>query len=240
MRILVVSDLHYRLPHYDWLVAAAAHVDVVAIAGDLADVVSPVPHEVQTVVLTNYLGCSPTRTAVLVASGNHDLDGPGEHGEQVAGWLRRSDHDVAPPRRRQRRHRRHPLHRLPVVGRSGHPGARSAPSSPRRRSTGRRGGSGSTTRRRPARRCATTAAGRSPTRTSPTGSTSTSRTSCCAATSTRRRGSRAGPGTRGSAGPGSSTRASRSARCRRTSPSTPRPGRRDWFGVFESETLSLA
>ena len=26
---------------------------------------------------------------LLVASGNHDLDGPGADGEQVAGWLRR-------------------------------------------------------------------------------------------------------------------------------------------------------
>lgn len=92
MRILVVSDLHYRLPHYDWLVDAAAGVDAIAVVGDLADVVSPVPHEVQTVVLTNYLGLLRARTpALFVASGNHDLDGPGPHGEQVAGWLRRPE-----------------------------------------------------------------------------------------------------------------------------------------------------
>ena len=91
MRILVVSDLHYRLRHYDWLVEAAAGVDAVALAGDLADVVSPVPHEVQTVVLSNYLSLLAERTQVFVASGNHDLDGPGAHGEQVATWLRRTD-----------------------------------------------------------------------------------------------------------------------------------------------------
>jgi len=94
MRILVVSDLHYRLPHYDWLVGAASQVDAVAIVGDLADVVSPVPHEVQTVVLTNYLGLLAERTAVFAASGNHDLDGPGAHGEQVASWLRPSGQDT--------------------------------------------------------------------------------------------------------------------------------------------------
>ena len=55
VRILAVSDLHYRLPHYDWLVRAADDVDVVAIVGDLADVVSPVPFTVQTVVLQKYL-----------------------------------------------------------------------------------------------------------------------------------------------------------------------------------------
>ncbi|RYP88637.1 phosphohydrolase [Nocardioides guangzhouensis] len=92
MRILVVSDLHYRLPHWDWLVEAAGRVDVVAIVGDLADVVSPVPHEVQTVVLSTYLERIADRVPVLAASGNHDLDGPGVHGEQVAAWLRRPGH----------------------------------------------------------------------------------------------------------------------------------------------------
>lgn len=92
MRVLVVSDLHYRLPHYDWLVEAAAAVDAIAVVGDLADVVSPVPHEVQTVVLTGYLDLLAARTSVLVASGNHDLDGPGAHGEQTASWLRRLEH----------------------------------------------------------------------------------------------------------------------------------------------------
>ena len=121
MRILVVSDLHYRLPHYDWLVAAAAQVDVVAIAGDLADVVSPVPHEVQTVVLSELPRRLAARTAVVVASGNHDLDGPGaprRAGRRLAAPLRAPP---AAPRRLQRRHRRHPLHRLPLVGRPGHP-----------------------------------------------------------------------------------------------------------------------
>ena len=82
-----MSDLHYRLPHYDWLVKAADDVDVVAVVGDLADVVNAVPHEVQTVVLRKYLGLLAEKAVVLAASGNHDLDGPGEHGEQVAGWL---------------------------------------------------------------------------------------------------------------------------------------------------------
>ena len=89
MRVLAVSDLHYRLRHYDWLVGAAADVDVVAIAGDLADVANPVPLEVQVVVLDSYLDRLSEQAVVLAGSGNHDLDGPGPHGEQVAGWLRR-------------------------------------------------------------------------------------------------------------------------------------------------------
>ena len=87
MRILVVSDLHYRLPHYDWLVKAADDVDVVALVGDLADVVNAVPFTVQVVVLEKYLSLLAQRAQVLVSSGNHDLDGPGQHGEQTASWL---------------------------------------------------------------------------------------------------------------------------------------------------------
>jgi Icc-related predicted phosphoesterase len=89
VRILVATDLHYRLAHYDWLVGQAAGVDAVALTGDLADVANPVPLDVQVVVLEKYLERLADKSVVLVASGNHDLDGPGEHGEQVAGWLRR-------------------------------------------------------------------------------------------------------------------------------------------------------
>ena len=88
MRILVVSDLHYRLPHYDWLVQAAENVDVVALVGDLADVVNPVPFTVQVVVIEKYLALLGEKALVLASSGNHDLDGPGHHGEQTATWLR--------------------------------------------------------------------------------------------------------------------------------------------------------
>jgi hypothetical protein len=61
----------------------------VAITGDLADVVNPVPMSVQVVVLEKYLRLIAERATLLVASGNHDLDGPGADGEQIAGWLRR-------------------------------------------------------------------------------------------------------------------------------------------------------
>jgi Icc-related predicted phosphoesterase len=91
VRLLVVSDLHYKLPHYEWLVDAGSRADVVVIAGDLADVASPVPHDVQTVVIARYLQRLAEQTTVLAASGNHDLDGPGWHGEQVATWLRKVD-----------------------------------------------------------------------------------------------------------------------------------------------------
>ena len=94
MRIMVASDLHYRLQHYDWLVKAADGVDVLALAGDLADVVNRVPFEVQVVVLERYLTTLAQRVLVLAASGNHDLDGPGHQGEQIAGWLRALQNDT--------------------------------------------------------------------------------------------------------------------------------------------------
>ena len=47
-----------------------------------------VPLSVQAVVLERYLDRLAESSLVMVASGNHDLDGPGEHGEQVSSWLR--------------------------------------------------------------------------------------------------------------------------------------------------------
>ncbi len=89
MRMLTASDLHYRLPALDWLLAACSDYDAIVIAGDLLNVASPVPLDAQIVVLDSYLHQMAERTRVFVTSGNHDLDGPGVHGEQIASWLRR-------------------------------------------------------------------------------------------------------------------------------------------------------
>jgi len=89
VRLLLTSDLHYRLPTFDWLAGVAGQFDAVAVAGDLLNVASPVPVDCQIVVVDAYLDRIAATTTLLVASGNHDLDGPGEHGEQVAAWLRR-------------------------------------------------------------------------------------------------------------------------------------------------------
>ena len=121
MRILAVSDLHYRLPHYDWLVRASSEADVVALCGDLADVVNPVPIDVQSVVLGKYLTALSSEALVLASSGNHDLDGPGSHGEQVAGWLRRVTDEGVHTDGSEHRRRRRALHDLPVVGRTRDP-----------------------------------------------------------------------------------------------------------------------
>ncbi len=90
MLILAAADLHYRLPHYDWLLERASDFDVVALPGDHIDLAGSVPVEAQTVVLTSYLQRLAAVTTLLTTSGNHDLDGPGIHGEQVPSWLQRA------------------------------------------------------------------------------------------------------------------------------------------------------
>ncbi|MGX7678872.1 metallophosphoesterase family protein [Jatrophihabitans sp. DSM 45814] len=89
MRILLTSDIHYRLPSMDWLCAVAADYDALVLAGDLLDTASPVPLDAQIVVVASYLRRLAQLSTVFVASGNHDLDGPGVHGEQVSSWLSR-------------------------------------------------------------------------------------------------------------------------------------------------------
>lgn len=88
MKILVVSDLHYTLPQFDWLVGAAPGYDLVVIAGDLLDIASVVDPETQIIVVLKYLQRLRAATSVVVCSGNHDLDGMGANGEKQALWMR--------------------------------------------------------------------------------------------------------------------------------------------------------
>ena len=55
MRILLVSDLHYTLPQFDWVVRVAPNYDLVVMAGDSLDISSAVPLDVQSVVVLRYL-----------------------------------------------------------------------------------------------------------------------------------------------------------------------------------------
>ena len=55
MRILVVADLHYSLPQYDWLLAEAPRYDLVIIAGDHIDLSSAVDGRAQILVISKYL-----------------------------------------------------------------------------------------------------------------------------------------------------------------------------------------
>ena len=87
MRILLISDLHYCLPQFDWVVSAAPRVELVVVAGDSLNIASPVPLEAQSIVVLRYLSLLDEVTTVVVSSGNHDLTGPDADGEQSALWL---------------------------------------------------------------------------------------------------------------------------------------------------------
>jgi Icc-related predicted phosphoesterase len=87
VRILLVSDLHYTLPQLDWVVRVAPSYDLVVLAGDHLDISSPVSLDAQSVVILRYLSLLKAVGRVAVSSGNHDLTGPDEQGEQAALWL---------------------------------------------------------------------------------------------------------------------------------------------------------
>jgi Icc-related predicted phosphoesterase len=87
MRCLLVADLHYALPQYDWLLKTAPKYDAVVLAGDALDMGSSVAYRAQIVVVRKYLQRIAGVTRLLVCSGNHDLDSRDEAGEKVARWV---------------------------------------------------------------------------------------------------------------------------------------------------------
>jgi Icc-related predicted phosphoesterase len=87
MRCLVVADLHYSLPQFDWLLSAAPHFDLVIFAGDALDVGSFVDFRAQIVVVKKYLALLARVTKVIFCSGNHDLDGRSPEGEKISRWI---------------------------------------------------------------------------------------------------------------------------------------------------------
>ncbi len=89
MRILLTSDLHYRLRQYDWLMRAAPDFDAVVVAGDHIDIASSVPGEVQIAALSASFAAVARRSRLLVCSGNHDLNARNAAGEKTADWLAR-------------------------------------------------------------------------------------------------------------------------------------------------------
>lgn len=95
MRCLVVADLHYSLPQFDWVLNVAGDFDLVIIAGDHLDLSSLVEGRAQTVVIRKYIELMREKTMVVVCSGNHDLDSRDLTGEKVAKWIvDLAQHDV--------------------------------------------------------------------------------------------------------------------------------------------------
>lgn len=87
MRCLVVADLHYSLPQFDWVLNAAPHFDVVIIAGDALDIGSVVDFRAQIVVVRKYLQMLASKARVILCSGNHDLDERDRSGEKISRWI---------------------------------------------------------------------------------------------------------------------------------------------------------
>jgi Icc-related predicted phosphoesterase len=90
VRLLLASDLHYRLRQLDWVVDAAGDFDLVVLAGDHLDVSSPVDLDAQIAVALAYFSRLAERTRLVVCSGNHDLDARGPHDEKWASWIERA------------------------------------------------------------------------------------------------------------------------------------------------------
>jgi Icc-related predicted phosphoesterase len=87
VRILLTSDLHYKLRQYDWLIGAAPHFDAVVVAGDHVDAFLGVPGEVQIAALCATMQAVAKRTRLFACSGNHDLNARNAAGEKTADWL---------------------------------------------------------------------------------------------------------------------------------------------------------
>jgi predicted phosphodiesterase len=93
MRLLLVADIHYSLPQYDWVLAIADSFDVVVLAGDHLDIASIVDGRAQSVVVRKYFDRFRSKTRLIICSGNHDLDAKNDAGEKIAKWLGPSRHD---------------------------------------------------------------------------------------------------------------------------------------------------
>ena len=87
MRCLVVADLHYSLPQFDWLLSVAPQFNLVIFAGDALDISSIVDFRAQILVVKKYLSLLAGVTKVILCSGNHDLDERNAEGEKMSRWV---------------------------------------------------------------------------------------------------------------------------------------------------------
>lgn len=93
MKLLHVSDLHFRVHWFEWVAAQAAQFDAVCFSGDLLDVFPNASTSLrdQSKWMRAWLGNFPGR--MYVCSGNHDWWPPQEHvsdNDTQGGWLRKA------------------------------------------------------------------------------------------------------------------------------------------------------
>ena len=96
MRLLLVADLHYSLPQFDWVLEIASDFDLVVLAGDHLDIASLVDARAQSIVVRKYFDRLRAKAKLVICSGNHDLDGKNAVGEKAAKWLTASQRDGVP------------------------------------------------------------------------------------------------------------------------------------------------
>ncbi|GKX34627.1 MAG: phosphohydrolase [Rhizobiaceae bacterium MnEN-MB40S] len=89
MKCLIVSDLHYNLKKYDFVLSAAEHVDLVVLAGDFLEISLYIDRKAQAVVVQNYFRRIREKAPLLICSGNHDLDQRNAAGEMCSRWVDR-------------------------------------------------------------------------------------------------------------------------------------------------------
>ena len=87
MKLLTVSDLHYNMRQFDWLLQRAGDFDMVIISGDLLNIAGHVDLDTQILVINKYLRRLQEQVPLVVCSGNHDGDRKTDSGEYVADWL---------------------------------------------------------------------------------------------------------------------------------------------------------
>jgi Icc-related predicted phosphoesterase len=87
MKLLLVSDLHYALPQFDWVLAHAAGYDAVVLAGDHLSTTAAVPLAAQIAAVRATVRRLAAETRILICSGNHDLNALNAAGEKTADWL---------------------------------------------------------------------------------------------------------------------------------------------------------
>lgn len=87
MRLLLVADIHYSLPQFDWVAGIASDFDAVILAGDHLDTAAVADIRAQSVVVRKYFERLRNQTQLLICSGNHDLDSRDAAGEKIARWL---------------------------------------------------------------------------------------------------------------------------------------------------------
>ena len=87
MRCLVVADLHYSLPQFDWLLSAGTAIRPRDLCGRCARHRLGGRFPRPDLVVKKYLARLAEQTRVILCSGNHDLDDRNAEGEKYSRWI---------------------------------------------------------------------------------------------------------------------------------------------------------